>query len=495
MRVIADQQPGRGSGWSDGVRWVIVALLGWSFALLTRAADPSGTGARPNFVVIYTDDMRADGLGFLGGRVHTPNLDRLAGRSVHFPQAFVVSALCTPSRAQLLSGRYSSQNGVAELPAEKPGDTRRRKTRFNPGEPLLPKLLASTGYFTGAVGKWHIDDTPAACGFQFVRTVYGNGDYYDQTFTGEHGRLYPTTGHVEVANAEFGREFLDRSGADKRPFFLWYNTRAPHMDSRYRWPSEKATRDRHPPESFPLPPTLDGSLEGKPPYLEQSRSRTQALHYGYRDPARVRQHSSDYYSTIAELDAAIGGLLDEIERRGLLESTYIVLMGDNGWFLGEHLFTSKVLAYEHSIRVPLLISGPGISSGVSRQLALNIDIAPTVLELAGADTPEKMYGLSLANAVRHPSTGEGRDAFLYEIAPAADTARSPFIRALRTDRTKLIRTYRMGSEREVEFLEVYDLATDPNETRNLANDPKHAALVDTLNRRLDREIDQVAVKN
>lgn len=459
--------------------------------LLAGGAAPVATPARPNFIVIYTDDMRADGLGFLGGHVQTPNLDRLARRSVRFPQAFVVSALCSPSRAQLLTGRYSSQNGVAELPAEKPDDTAPRKIRFNPGEPLVAALLGANGYLTGVVGKWHIDNKPASCGFEFARYVYGNGDYHDQTFIDEKGRSYPTAGHVEMANAAFGLEFLGRARAENRPFFLFYNTRAPHMDSRYEWPAAAATRERHPPASFPLPATLDGSLAGKPVYLEQSRSRTQALHYGYRDPARVRQHASEYYSTIAELDAAIAPLLNEIETSALLANTYIILMGDNGWFFGEHLFTSKVLAYEESIRVPLLISGPGIQPGVSAQLALNIDVAPTLMEWAGLPVPAKMYGRSLAAAAQAPDTA-GRDAFLYEMAPASDTARNPFIRALRTAHAKLIRTYRMGSETEVDFTELYDLQADPFEKYNLATDPAHAALLVRLNRRLDVEIERVA---
>ncbi len=474
------------------IRRFLILLFGGLLAGVGAGATPPVTvPAQPNFIVIYTDDMRADGLGFLGGHVQTPHLDRLARRSVYFPQAFVVSALCSPSRAQLLTGRYSSQNGVAELPAEKPGDTAPRKTRFNADEPLLPALLGAGGYLTGTIGKWHIDNKPDSCGFEYARYVYGNGDYYDQTFIDEKGREHPTRGHVEVANAAFGHEFLGQARAENRPFFLFYNTRAPHMDSRYEWPSAAATRERHPPASFPLPATLDGSLAGKPGYLEQSRSRTQALHYGYRDPNRVRQHESEYYSTIAELDTAIAPLLDELEADGLLANTYIILMGDNGWFIGEHLFTSKVLAYEESIRVPLLVSGPGIEPGASPQLALNIDIAPTLMEWAGLQVPAKMYGRSLAGAARNPSTA-GRDAFLYEMAPASDTARNPFIRALRTDRAKLIRTYQMGSETQVDFVELYDLQSDPTEKHNLATDPAHAALLQKLNRRLDREIEDVA---
>jgi arylsulfatase A-like enzyme len=470
---------------------LLVALAAGLALLPTAFAVPAVAPARPNFIVIYTDDMRADGLGFLGGQVQTPNLDRLAHRSVHFPQAFVVSALCSPSRAQLLTGRYSSQNGVAELPAEKPGDTAPRKTRFNPGEPLVAALLGANGYLTGVVGKWHIDNKPGSCGFEYARYVYGNGDYYDQTFVDETGRSHPTTGHVEVANAAFGQDFIGRARTEKRPFFLFYNTRAPHMDSRYEWPSAEATRRSHPPASFAPSATLDGSLVGKPAYLEQSRSRTQALHYGYRDPARVQQHESEYYSTIAELDAAIAPLLDELETSGLLANTYIILMGDNGWFFGEHLFTSKVLAYEESIRVPLLVSGPGIEAGVSRQLALNIDIAPTLLEWAGLKIPAKIYGRSLAEAAREPASS-GRDAFLYEMAPASDTARNPFIRALRTDAAKLIRTYRMGSEAQVDFVELYDLKADPAEKHNVAGEKTYAGLLENMNRRLDREIDQVA---
>ncbi len=266
------------------------------------------------------------------------------------------------------------------------------------------------------------------------------------------------------------------------------------MDSRYSWPSEEATRRKYPPELFPLPVTRDGSLEGKPTYLEQSRSRTQAIHYGYRNPARIQQHESEYFSTIAELDSAIGPFLDGLEKRGLLGNTYIILMGDNGWFIGEHLLTSKVLAYEESIRVPLLISGPGIRPGKAEQLALNIDIAPTLLDLAGLDIPAKMYGRSLADVVRDPKTASGRDGFLYEMAPAADTARNPFIRAFRTETMKLIRTYRMGSDTQVEFVELYDLRKDPYEARNVADDPAYANLLKALSRRLDQEIKRVADK-
>lgn len=470
-----------------GAAAVAIMALGWTTAT-TYAAAP----ARPNLIVIYTDDHRADGLGFLNPQVRTPNMDRLASRSVYFSEAFVVSSLCSPSRAQLLTGRYSSQNGVAELPPETdravPGGP---KTRFNPSEPLVARLLAAGGYFTGIVGKWHIDDSPVSCGFEFVRSIYGNGPYSDLTFTDEKGRELPTRGYVEDANAAFGSEFLQRAREEKRPFFLFYNTRVPHMDHRYEWPVKESTSRRHPATSFQPPPTVGGSLDGKPPYLEKSRSRTQALHYGYNVSARLQEHQRDYYCAVSELDASLGIFLEALEKSGLARNTYIILMGDNGWFLGEHLFTSKVLAYETSIRVPLLVSGPGIAPGTSRELALNIDIAPTLLEWAGVQVPAKIYGRSLAGLLKNPAAGGGRDAFLYEMAPAADTARNPFIRALRTKDAKLIRTYNPVDEGEVMFVELYDLANDPHETTNLASSAAHAVLLSRMNHRMDQEMFKV----
>jgi arylsulfatase A-like enzyme len=474
------------------IRVILTVLAGFATLAADSFASSPARQRRPNFVVIYTDDQRADALGFLNANVHSPNLDRLARRSVYFPNAFVVSALCSPSRAQLLTGRYSSQNGVAELPAEKAGDTRPRRTRFNPGEPLLAEILASAGYYTGVVGKWHIENSPATCGFQYARTVYGNGDYYDQTYKGEDDRPHPTRGHVEHATAAFAEEFLRDAKSGGRPFFLFYNTRVPHMDSRYEWPSHDANRRRHPPESFEPPATVKGSLIGKPPYLEHSRSRTQALHYGYGDPRRLQEHQNHYFSTIAELDAAIGTFIDALDAAGLREDTFIILMSDNGWFLGEHLFTSKVLAYEQSIRVPLLMSGPGFKPGTTDALALNIDIMPSVLDLASIPIPPKVFGRSLVGAARGVRSPNERDAFLYEMAPATDTARNPFIHALRTHDAKLIRTYKMGSETEIDFVELYDLKSDPDETRNLAADTRYAHFLATLNRRLDEEIAKVA---
>jgi arylsulfatase A-like enzyme len=451
---------------------------------------PLLAATRPNFIVIYTDDHRADGLGFVNPRVSTPNLDQLAGRGVYFPQAFTISALCSPSRAQLLTGRYASQNGVTEL-ASSIGSQGPATSTLNRDEPIVFRLLGDAGYTTGLVGKWHLETPPSDCGFAFQRYFYGNGDFGGVTFRDESGREMRTTRHVEAENARFGREFLNHAQALGKPFALFYNTRLPHMDNSFEWPVEDESLEKHPIDGFSPPRSWTDRLAGKPAYLRTGRNRAQAEKYGYRDSSRLAQHQRAYYAAVSEMDAKLGEFLDEIERLGLFESTYIVVMGDNGWFLGEHRFTSKVLAYEESIRVPLIIAGPSVRPSVSDALALNIDIAPTLLAWAHLPEVDNIYGRSLAGTVNGDHSPV-RNAFLYEMPPAMETARNPYIRALRDSRFKLIRTYDATGMHPTNEDELYDLNIDPGEEANLATMPAYASVVAEMRTKLESEIKAVA---
>ncbi|MGH8021580.1 MAG: sulfatase-like hydrolase/transferase [Opitutaceae bacterium] len=460
-------------------------------ALFAALTTLSASATPPNFVVIYIDDQRADALGFVNPRVQTPNLTRLAGQGLYFPQAFTVSALCSPSRAQLLTGRYGSQNGVTELASRT--SAAGQDTSVNAGEPLVFLTLKNAGYRAGLVGKWHIENTPGECGFEYQRWFYGNGDYFDVPFLTEAGDEIPTFGHVEAANVRFGIEFIKEASAAEAPFALFFNTRAPHMNSAFAWSVEDATREKHPLEIFSPPGSWSDDLSGKPAYLKSGRNRMQALHYGYEHAYDLGRHQQGYYSAVSELDAHLGSLFEEMKRLGLMDDTYIILMGDNGWMLGEHRFTSKVLAYEESIRVPLVLAGPGIKPGVSHQLALNIDIAPTLLEWAGLAADPKMYGKSLAAIASSSGAPPIRDAFLYEMPPAAETARNPFIRAIRSSRYKFIRTYDATGTRPAGEDELYDLAIDPEEESNLAGVVNYFGVKRILEDRLEAEM--LAVSN
>ncbi len=209
---------------------------------------------------------------------------------------------------------------------------------------------------------------------------------------------------------------------------------------------------------MPVPETWRDDLKDKPAYLAQGRNRRQALRYGYDKEEDIRRHFQRYYAAITELDGALGRVLDAVDRLGLRDNTYILFMGDNGWFMGEHGFTSKVLPYEESIRVPMIIAGPGIERRVDSNLVLNTDLAPTILELAQVNLPENVYGSSLVPLLRGKDV-TWRRSFLYE-APTPSLGSRPLL-ALRTHRYKFVQMYDVDQPAKVVFEELYDLEQDP----------------------------------
>lgn len=431
------------------------------FLLYLLAAAPVASAARPNLIVILTDDQRFDALRANGNpHIHTPHLDALAQRSVRFTQAHVVMSLCSPSRAAILTGRYGSANGVTSLDGP-----------LRAGETTVAQHLRSAGYRTAHVGKWHIGGTPADAGFEFACFFRANG-----RFTGrevwDNGRELRPTAHVDDYCVDRSIAYLEEAAARPEPFLLFHATQLPHMDHQHAWPSPEEFRARYAPEKLPLPPTATGDLTGKPPYLETVRNRTQADHYGYRDPAKLRAHIRDYYAVITQLDAMLGRLFAALNRLKLRDNTWIIFTSDNGWLLGEHRMTSKVLAYTDSVRVPLLISGRGVQPRVEDRLALNLDLAPTLLELAGASRPgtaPALHGASLLSLVRDQAPG-WREAFVYECLDGYGGTQ-PMLAAI-TPRWNLIHTWERREDvgRAAPFVELYDRRADPAEAANRAAD-------------------------
>ncbi|MHC4997290.1 MAG: sulfatase-like hydrolase/transferase, partial [Planctomycetota bacterium] len=361
-------------------RMVLAAILVASFVTSIRAAE-----ARPNILFILTDDQRADAFAAGGNnRIHTPNLDRIADRGAVFINAFVTLAICSPSRAACLTGRYGSANGVTSVGS----------VRLNDDETTFARALGAAGYRTGVTGKWHLKTTPEECGFEFASTCWSNGTWYDRQFTiGGVKKTMP--GFVDDVTADESIRFIRESNVKDQPFVLWMNTQVPHMDHRHTWPAEQKLLDRYDVSAMPLPKTWNDDLAGKPEYLKTSRNRTKALEYGYADPQSIRRHARDYYASVQQMDHAVGRVLDELERLNLSHNTWIIFMGDNGWMLGEHGMTSKVLPYEESMRVPMAITGPGVPPHRFDEIALNIDLTATIYELAGLPIPESLHGRSL----------------------------------------------------------------------------------------------------
>lgn len=454
---------------------ILLLLLGPFLSGLFPSTSGAGQLAnavdRPNIVFILTDDHRWDSYSASNKRIiRTPNLDQIAAAGTRFSNAFVTLAICSPSRAACLTGRYGSANGVTSV----------GKTPLNAAETTFAHALGKVGYATGVTGKWHLKTSPQECGFEFASTCWANGTWYDRTFTID-GQRKTMPGFVDDVAVDEAIRFMDQSTEMGKPFVLWLCTQVPHMDHKHTWPAKQELIDRYDVHKMPLPETWNDDLSGKPEYLKKARNRMRAIEYGYENSDAIRAHARDYSASVEQMDVAVGRLMNEVDRRGLGENTWYIFMGDNGWFLGEHGMTSKVLAYEESMRVPLAISGPKTKRMVSDELVLNIDLTATIYELAGLPVPAALHGRSLLPIVTGRKVSDWRKSFLYE-APTPQLGSQP-LWAVRDARWKYIETELDGTTGKV-FRELYDLQSDAIEKRNLAEDVEHRDVLREFQRML-----------
>ena len=441
-----------------------------------------GRDERPSFIIIYTDDQRADALGCAGNdAIITPTLDSLCRSGMHFQSAFVTLSVCSPSRAALLTGRYGSANGVVGVGLDR---------KLNAGEITIAAYLKEVGYHTSMIGKWHLGDAPETLGFEDSHYFTSNGPYYDRTVV-EEGEEEIAEGFIEDHIAEKAIDFLDRMEDEYDPFFLFYCTQLPHMDNNFDWKVQPETLALYENKTILLPDTYRDSLHNKPAYLKTSRSRERGNLYGYQDRDSLKTHILRYYAAITEMDAALGRLFEKLKSIGLDKNTYIIFMGDNGWFLGEHGFTSKVLAYEKSIRVPCILTGPEVAFGSSNEIILNIDIAPTVLELAGLEIPNNLHGRSLLPLLRQEETVWRKD-FLYEV-PEPQLGSWP-LEAVRTQEWKYIKTYDIENPELAAYEELYNIHKDPEEMNNLIHDEFLNNVLNDLRSRLTQLKEEIKAK-
>ena len=253
------------------------------------------------------------------------------------------------------------------------------------------------------MGKWHLENpaSPEAGGFESSTWFVSNGPHYDRKVT-EAGKQRVAPGFIEEYLADRAIAFLDDAARGSAPFFLHLCTQLPHMNPQFDWQPRPETLRLYDGAPLRVPANWRDDLRGKPPYLAEGRHRQQAQSYGYGAEAGMRKHLARYYAAITDLDRALGRVFAALDRLGVRDNTYVVLLGDNGWFIGEHGFTSKVLPYEESIRVPLAIAGPGLRAGVRGDMVLNADVAPTLLELAGIEAPGEHARAQHAGAARRP---------------------------------------------------------------------------------------------
>jgi N-acetylglucosamine-6-sulfatase len=458
---------------------LIAAAVGCGGASPAASTTPAPAAGRPNFVVIITDDM-AYGLFGTAKRLPfltLPNLQGLAAQGVQFNWAFVTTSLCSPSRATILSGLYAHAHGV----------TANENQELSPDFPTFPQYLQHAGYHTAFVGKWHMDasrDSPRP-GFDHWVSFRGQGVYDDPTLN-VNGTLVNRTGYITDLLTDYAVDWLNQRAAE--PFLLILSHKAPHA------PFEPAPRHAGAlaDASLPEPRNFEDTFTDKPSW----QRRYAACGGGVAAftecpdplppdipvtpwPDRV-PWMLNYTRTLLSVDESVGRVLSVLESRGWGRSTYVLFMSDNGFFLGEHRLGDKRVAYEESLRIPMVMRGPGVAPAASNAIVLNLDVAPTLLDLAGIAVPGAMQGRSLARLLHGEATGV-RDSFLYEYESDPRIPVVPRILGLRTLNQKYV-TYpdRPGEE------ELYNLDTDEPEMKNLADRPEWAASRADLRQRLER---------
>jgi len=441
------------------LRYSSAGLLGTvlTTSLFSCRTQPSW---KPNIVFFLTDDQRWDGMSCAGNPIlKTPNTDRIAREGVRFANMFVTTSLCGPSRASYLTGKYAHNHGV-----------RRNGMALPIEHETFPELMKDAGYETAFVGKWHNIDLSRNRGFDYHFGFKGQGSYYDPIISENYGPGKEYKGHVTDILTDKAIDFIRKEHSKPFCLLLWF--KAPHRSFQ---PAERF-KSLYADDVIPEPDNFLDDYRGRPDAVKNANMKIG----DFADAPDYQTFVKDYYRCLAGVDENVGRVLDTLAARCLEENTVVLYAGDNGFFIGEHHFFDKRFMYEESIRVPLLIKYPKIirSSVVISEMALNVDIAPTILNLAGIPVPEDFDGRSLRPVLEEKKTDWRKD-FLYEYYeyPGAHSGRMN--RGVRTGRWKYIHYF----EEPQEF-ELYDLQNDPQEMNNLIHDPSHRAEVEMLRRRL-----------
>ena len=449
-----------------------------SFALGLASANAASTkeelekipNRKPrNVVFILSDDHRYDFMGFMGKVkfLETPNMDRMAREGAHIRNAFVTTSLCSPSRASILTGLFSHKHGVVD-----------NQTDIQPGLVFFPEHLRQLGYETAFMGKWHMghdSDEPRA-GFDRWISFQGQGQYYDGVLNVD-GKKVKATKHISDELTDYAVDWLKQE-RDK-PFFLYLSHKAVHA----MFEPAKRHLGKYENVELEYPASMADTEEnyrGKPAWVKEQRNSWHGVDYMYHGQMDFDTFYKRYCETLLSIDDSIGRVLDCLRDIGQADSTLVIYMGDNGFCFGEHGLIDKRHMYEPSLRVPMLAYCPELIKPGTKvtPLVQNIDIAPTVLEAAGAKPPEYMDGRSILPLLEGKATA-WRDAVFYEYYWEAAFPQTPTTYGVRTDRYKFIHYHGVWDTDEL-----YDMQNDPDERHNLIDQPRHQDLIKKLRIRM-----------
>lgn len=438
------------------MRHAFLLVIACALALTGDTARVRGQ-QRLNVVLLIIDDVRWDSIGAAGNKVvHTPRLDQLAKEGVRFGQARVTTAICMVSRASLLTGQYMSRHGI---------------TAF--GRALTPEAFASTypavlrraGYWVGHVGKYDVGQ-PRQGDYDFLRAY--------------HGVHWIESGservHVTEKNARDSLEFL-KSRPKDQPFALAVGFFAAHAQDNAR--EQYLPQDWSAPfyKGKRVPTPIHGDPRYKaalPPFLasEANEGRVR-YHWRFDTPESYQSYMTRYYRLITEVDGAVGRIVDELKAQGVYENTLLVFVGDNGYFHADRGLADKWYPYEEALRVPLIVRDPRLAASrrgrTLEQLALNIDIAPTIVSAAGLEVPSVMQGEDVSPLYLRSAISFWRDEFFYEHPTIISKDRIPSSQAV------VRRDWKYVEWPEFDYRQLFNLKDDPGELGNLSTDSAHAA--------------------
>ena len=477
------------------------------------------TGQRPNIIYIMSDDHAYQAISAYGGPLKdyapTPNIDRIAAKGMIFNRCFVTNSISGPCRAVLLTGKYSHLNGYVANEHQQP---------FDGSQQTFPKLLQAAGYNTAIIGKWHLESIPA--GFSHWEILPGQGNYYNPEFINEQGSHVENGYVTELITGKSIRWIKEAMNAGK-PFMLMMHHKAPHRE----WQPGPNELTLYKNVMFPEPATLfddysdrgtaektqDMTIE-KTMRLEEDlklycdRSKMKATGLGRMnqkqmddwnkvyDPIikhfyesgltgkelvrfKYQRYLQDYLACIAAVDKSVGEILDFLEKSGLDKNTIVIYASDQGFYLGEHGWFDKRWMFEESYRTPLLVEWPGVTSpgSINNDMVSNLDLAETFLDMAGQKIPDDMQGRSMVPVLKGNTPSDWRKEHYYHYYeyPGSHMVKRHY--GISTERYKLIHYYY-----DIDEWELFDLKTDPEEMKNVYNDPSYSAVKADLHKRLSK---------
>jgi len=461
---------------SGAAAGVAGAFGGCVEAMVGSEAGRSGGPRRPNVVFIIADDQRWDMLSCMGNRyVKTPHLDRLAAQGCVFENAFTVSGVCSPSRAGFLTGKYAYQCGAPQIIG--------RNNTFLMQETPFPACLHEAGYYSAHIGKWHLGQGQAKKpGYDYWAGFYALGRFYD-TRVWINGQMKQFKGYSDDILSQLAAEQIGRLAGKDEPFCIFLGLKAPHLPFSYARRYENYLEGTR----IAQPDSIDEDYDrsGRAPIMKTNLIRARTFQGGIPMFGSWDKYIKSYYRASQGLDDAAGRVLAAIDQAGIAEDTVVIYTSDQGYTLGEHGMTEKHYAYEQVMRIPMIVRYPRlVQAGIRRkELVLNIDVAPTVLDLCGVRPGADMAGRSWRPLFEAGSAGRAadwREDFLFEYWDHRPVL--PGQLAVRSQRYKLI-TYPGRPDREL-----YDLGRDPGENRNVIDERGYAGTLKEMEARLERLI-------